>query len=123
MSGSGASARVHILVKPTRADLRTNLVINTDRRTYHVELRATAATYMASVSWTYPQDQLIALQARNAAAANAAALSTRAKVSIRKRMERWRMAILKIRSQPGSYRDPGLSIERRARCQACGDGE
>ncbi|WP_163602773.1 TrbG/VirB9 family P-type conjugative transfer protein, partial [Klebsiella pneumoniae] len=52
-SGAGATARVHILVKPTRPDLSTNLVINTDRRTYHLELRAGAATYMASVSWTY----------------------------------------------------------------------
>ncbi|AXE65267.1 P-type conjugative transfer protein TrbG [Hyphomonas sp. CACIAM 19H1] len=72
VSGSGATARVHILVKPTRPDLSTNLVINTDRRTYHVELRATASTYMASVSWTYPQDQLIALRSANAAAAAAA---------------------------------------------------
>ncbi|GEC16312.1 P-type conjugative transfer protein TrbG [Nitrobacter winogradskyi] len=69
ISGSGPTARVHILVKPTRPDLTTNLVINTDRRTYHLELRATSSTYMASVSWTYPQDALIALQGRNAAAA------------------------------------------------------
>src|SRR3546814_11181367 len=55
ISGSGATARVHILVKPTRPDIATNLVINTDRRTYHLELRATPATYTASVSWTYPQ--------------------------------------------------------------------
>jgi type IV secretion system protein TrbG len=75
-SGSGSSARVHILVKPTRPDLSTNLVINTDRRTYHMELRATAATYMASVSWTYPHDALIALRARNAAAAAAAPVAT-----------------------------------------------
>src|SRR3546814_17809242 len=47
-------------------------VINTDRRTYHVELRATAASYMASVSWTYPADELIALQVAEAAAARAA---------------------------------------------------
>lgn len=72
VSGSGPTARVHILVKPTRPDLATNLVINTDRRTYHVELRATPSTYMASVSWTYPQDQLIALRGINAAAAAAA---------------------------------------------------
>ncbi|CAH0351780.1 P-type conjugative transfer protein TrbG [Sphingobium sp. CECT 9361] len=76
VSGSGATARVHILVKPTRSDLATNLVINTDRRTYHLELRATAATYMASVSWTYPHDALIALQVRNAAAASAAPAAT-----------------------------------------------
>jgi type IV secretion system protein VirB9 len=61
-SGSGASTRVHILVKPTRGDLATNLVINTDRRTYLLELKATPRTWMASVSWTYPVDQLIALQ-------------------------------------------------------------
>jgi type IV secretion system protein VirB9 len=71
-SGTGANARVHILVKPTRADLTTNLVINTDRRTYHLELRATPATYMASVSWTYPQDRLIAIR-QAAATATAAA--------------------------------------------------
>jgi type IV secretion system protein VirB9 len=81
VSGSGAAARVHILVKPTRPDLATNLVINTDRRTYHLELRATPATYMASVSWTYPQDQLIALQGRNAAAAAAAPAATGVDVS------------------------------------------
>ncbi len=72
MSGSGASARVHILVKPTRSDLVTNLVINTDRRTYHLELRSTSATYMASVSWSYPQDRLIALRGEKAAEALAA---------------------------------------------------
>lgn len=66
ISGSGSEARVHILVKPTRPALRTNLIINTDRRTYHVELRSTASTYMASVSWRYPQDELIALQAASA---------------------------------------------------------
>jgi type IV secretion system protein TrbG len=76
ISGSGPAARVHILVKPTRPDLATNLVINTDRRTYHLELRATASTYMASVSWTYPQDALIALQGRNASAAAAAPVAT-----------------------------------------------
>ncbi|MBU7588451.1 MAG: P-type conjugative transfer protein TrbG [Sphingopyxis terrae] len=76
ISGSGPTARVHILVKPTRPDLTTNLVINTDRRTYHLELRATSATYMASVSWTYPQDALIALQDRNAAAAAAASVAS-----------------------------------------------
>ena len=69
VSGTGAGQRVHILVKPTRTGLVTNLVINTDRRTYHLELRSTPETYMASVSWTYPQDALIALAARSREAA------------------------------------------------------
>ena len=76
VSGSGPSARVHILVKPTRPDLSTNLVINTDRRTYHLELRATPSTYMASVSWTYPQDELIVLRGANAAAASVAPVTS-----------------------------------------------
>ena len=72
ISGRGATARVHILVKPTRPDIATNLVINTDRRTYHVELRASPRIYMASVSWIYPQDELIALRQAEAEAARAA---------------------------------------------------
>jgi len=64
-SGSGATKRVHILVKPSRADLLTNLVINTDRRTYHLEMRLAERTYMASVSWSYAGDQLIALRRQN----------------------------------------------------------
>lgn len=75
-SGSGASSRVHILVKPTRADLVTNLVINTDRRTYHLEMRGNPSTYMASVSWLYPQDQLIALRGSNAAAMSSTPVAT-----------------------------------------------
>ena len=71
-SEAGAAKKVHILVKPTRPDLVTNLVINTDRRTYFLELRSTEKTYMASVSWQYPEDQLIALRRQNAAAATAA---------------------------------------------------
>jgi type IV secretion system protein TrbG len=71
-SGSAAAKKVHILVKPTRPELTTNLVINTDQRTYHLELRSTEKTYMASVSWLYPQDELIALRRQNVVA-NAAA--------------------------------------------------
>ncbi|MBB6014525.1 type IV secretion system protein VirB9 [Aquamicrobium lusatiense] len=53
-SGSGANTRVHILVKPTREDISTNLVITTDRRVYTIELRAREALYMPSVAWAYP---------------------------------------------------------------------
>jgi type IV secretion system protein TrbG len=75
-SGTGPTKRVHILVKPTRADLVTNLVIDTDRRTYHLELRSDEKTYMAAVSWLYAQDQLIALRQQNATADAAAPVAT-----------------------------------------------
>jgi hypothetical protein len=48
-SGSANAKRVHILVKPTRPDVITNLVINTDRHTYHMELRSTERTYILGV--------------------------------------------------------------------------
>lgn len=64
-SGTGITKRIHILLKPTQTGLTTNLVINTDRRTYHLELRAVEKTYMASVSFAYPQDELIALRGQN----------------------------------------------------------
>jgi type IV secretion system protein VirB9 len=76
LSGSGATSQVHILVKPTRAELMTNLVINTNLRTYHMELRSTEHTYMASVSWQYPQDQLIALRRQNAQAEASSPVAT-----------------------------------------------
>ncbi|HQT72581.1 MAG TPA: P-type conjugative transfer protein TrbG [Acidiphilium sp.] len=75
-SGTGAAKHIHILVKPTRPDLVTNLVIDTDRRTYHLELRSNEKTYMAAVSWLYPQDQLIALRQQNAAADAATPIAT-----------------------------------------------
>jgi type IV secretion system protein VirB9 len=75
-SGTGATRQIHILVKPTRAELMTNLVINTNLRTYHMELRSTERTYMASVSWQYPQDQLIALRRQNAEAQAAQPVAT-----------------------------------------------
>lgn len=52
-SGAGSDRRVHVLIKPTASGLATNLLINTDRRTYHLELRASAQTWQAQVSWRY----------------------------------------------------------------------
>jgi len=67
-SGTGAARRTHILVKPSAAGLSTNLVIATDRRVYYIELESTAKAAMASISWTYPQDALLALKATAQAA-------------------------------------------------------
>jgi len=54
-SGSGVTRRVHILVKPSRPDITTNLVVTTDRRTYMLELRSGEKPYMPAVAWSYPQ--------------------------------------------------------------------
>jgi len=61
-SGAGAARRTHILVKPSAAGLRTNLVIATNRRVYHVELDTNPKAAMASIAWSYPEDPLLALR-------------------------------------------------------------
>ena len=71
-SGAGASLRVNILVKPTRVGLKTNLVITTNRRTYLLEMSSTPQAWMASASWDYPKDRMLALQ-KQAQQAQAAA--------------------------------------------------
>jgi type IV secretion system protein TrbG len=62
-SGNGDSRRVHIMVKPTRTAIETNLVVNTDRRTYLIELRSREKPYMPSVAWFYPEDRAGRLKA------------------------------------------------------------
>lgn len=61
-SSSGANRRTHILVKPSAPGLKTNLVISTDRRVYHLALESTERTAMAALSWNYPQDDLMAIE-------------------------------------------------------------
>jgi type IV secretion system protein VirB9 len=62
-SGSGDSKRTHVLVKPVAAGLSTNIIITTDRRTYHLALTSADHVAMVALSWTYPQDVLIAFKA------------------------------------------------------------
>ncbi len=71
-SGTGDALRVSVLVKPIRSGLKTNVVITTSRRTYLIELTSTERAWMASVSWEYPKDRMLALQ-RQAQAAQATA--------------------------------------------------
>ena len=59
VSGTGTDAQAHILIKPTQAGLKTNLIITTSLRAYHLELRAFEETYMAAVSWRYADQQLV----------------------------------------------------------------
>jgi len=59
-SGNGAVKQVHVMVKPFSANLKTNLIILTDKRTYHLDLESTSGVAMAAVSWDYPDGELIA---------------------------------------------------------------
>ncbi len=56
LSGVGPNRRWHIYIKPLRSEISTNLVINTDRHSYHIELLATN-WYTPIVAWVYPKDE------------------------------------------------------------------
>ena len=58
ISGAGDAEQMHVLIKPLMADISTNLVINTNRRTYHLDLVANAINHIPSVSFSYPADVL-----------------------------------------------------------------
>jgi len=53
----------HVYLKPTRPGLETNLAINTDRHSYMLELHSYEETYMAVVTWRFPQEEAAKLQA------------------------------------------------------------
>ena len=65
-SVEGGLEQVHVYIKPTRPDLETNLAINTDKRTYLLELHSYAETYMAAVKWRYPQDEVARMETQAA---------------------------------------------------------
>lgn len=55
VGGDLANARAMLLIKPTRANIRTNIVLVTDRRSYAIEAIATSGqTYSAQTAWRYP---------------------------------------------------------------------
>jgi P-type conjugative transfer protein TrbG len=57
-SGTGDAEQIHVLIKPLAADISTNVVINTDKRTYLLDLMSSAKDFMPSVSFSYPDDYL-----------------------------------------------------------------
>jgi type IV secretion system protein VirB9 len=63
MPGAGVSyengeAVQHIYVKPVEHSLSATLIINTDRRVYHLVLRSYQTVFMPMVRWRYPSTGL-----------------------------------------------------------------
>jgi len=59
VSGGDASRTEHLLIKPTAENLDTTLVITTNMRTYHILLKSTPNTFMATVQWQYDDDGMM----------------------------------------------------------------
>lgn len=61
VSGVGAEERTHLVVKPLEEAISTNLLISTNKRTYHLKLTS-QDEYMPSVSWNYPTEEMAKLE-------------------------------------------------------------
>ena len=56
ISGVGESEVQHLIVKPLDVGLETMLVVTTNRRTYHIQLKSQRNNYMARVTFSYADD-------------------------------------------------------------------
>jgi len=77
VEGAGATEQVIVFVKPIRGDLRTNIILTTDQRTYLLEaVSRDGDSYTSVVSWNYPQEEMREQLAARAAAEQSAVAAT-----------------------------------------------
>lgn len=53
-SGTGTTT-MHILIKPTEANLSTNMIVTTNRRAYYLDLHSANVTPMVRIGFLYPK--------------------------------------------------------------------
>lgn len=56
LSGAGATEVQHLIIKPLDVGLMTTLIVTTNRRTYHLNLRSHRTEFMPRISFIYPED-------------------------------------------------------------------
>ena len=57
----GEDNRNYVYIKPVESGLKTNLVINTNKKTYYLNIESTESMYNPLVEWIYPYDEKIAV--------------------------------------------------------------
>ena len=56
VSGTGTDKQSHVYIKPLKAGLETNLIINTDHHSYQILVRSSSDRPVPMVAWSYPQE-------------------------------------------------------------------
>ena len=57
----GEDSRNYVYIKPIESGLKTNLVINTNKKTYYLNIESSENMYNPLVEWIYPYDEKIAV--------------------------------------------------------------
>lgn len=63
-TGSTEGTREVVYIKPLYTGLKTNLVINTNKRSYQINLISDSTLYNPLVKWSYPQDEFAQMEAQ-----------------------------------------------------------
>jgi len=58
ITGEGANQITHLIIKPLDVGLTTSLMVATNRRSYHLQLKSHRTQYMPKVAFMYPADAL-----------------------------------------------------------------
>lgn len=107
LAGAGEATQVVIFIKPIRPDLRTNIVLTTDQRTYLIDAVSTASgAYTSMLSWNYPRDLARAEAEAKAREAQqpAQARATRVAEAIAIERLNFRYRVEAIKSRPPAWR-------------------
>ncbi|MES3021686.1 MAG: P-type conjugative transfer protein TrbG [Pseudomonadota bacterium] len=59
ISGTGATEVQHLIIKPLDVGLRSTLIVTTNRRSYHLNLRSHRTEFMPRVGFSYPEDAAV----------------------------------------------------------------
>lgn len=94
VSGTGASRRTHVLLKPLERGLETNLVLTTSHRVYWLDLKSGGPdAFNAAIAWDVPAATSGATPEESAATTHAAppegAIDARYRIEPRGRRARW----------------------------------
>ncbi len=65
ITGYGASEIQHLVIKPLDNNLKTNLLVTTNRRSYHMNLKSHKTELMPEVSFIYPEDAIQKFRIKN----------------------------------------------------------
>ena len=58
----GKDQRTYIYIRPEEEDLKTNIVILTNKHTYYLNIESTSNEYNSIIEWKYPQERKILLE-------------------------------------------------------------
>lgn len=58
VSGAGANAVTHVLIKPVHSGIETNFLVTTDRHSYRLYAKSSESFFIPTVGWNYPDEAM-----------------------------------------------------------------